>query len=85
MFTCVVSCNINIDCTVRWLSGGGVPLDSYRSGYETELEWISSTPGTVQNFTCVAENTAAGRSAEATKVVEVKGTGVFGDRSRSTC
>ncbi|TWW78979.1 hypothetical protein D4764_10G0000090 [Takifugu flavidus] len=48
------------------------------SFHETELKWTPSKPGTFQNLTCVAENVAAGRSAEATKVVEVKGTPLSG-------
>lgn len=85
IFTCVVSCNINIDCTVRWEFRGGFPLGTHLSIQETELEWTSSKPGTFQNLTCIAENVAAGRSAEATKVVEVKGAGVFGGSSPLTC
>lgn len=80
VFTCVVSCNLNTDCTVRWEFRGGFPLGTHLSIHETELKWTSSKPGTFQNLTCVAENVAAGRSAEATKVVEVKGPGVFGIR-----
>ncbi len=55
----------------------GFPIGTYFSVHENELEWTPSVPGTLQNFTCVAENVAAGRSAEATKMVEVKGTANF--------
>eukprot|EP00066_Takifugu_rubripes_P014983 XP_011604249.1 PREDICTED: carcinoembryonic antigen-related cell adhesion molecule 20-like isoform X1 [Takifugu rubripes] len=85
IFTCVVSCNLNIDCTVRWQFREGFPLGIHLSVHETELKWTPSKPGTFQNLTCVAENVAAGRSAEATKEVEVKGPGVFGDSSPLTC
>lgn len=78
IFTCVVSCNINVDCTVRWLfKGGDFPVGRYFSVYETELKWTSSIAGTFQNFTCIAENAAAGRSVGASKMVEVKGTRVI--------
>lgn len=73
-FTCLTSCTLNVDCTVRWLFRTGFPIGTYLSVHENELKWTPSIPGTFQNFTCVAENAAAGRSAEATKTVEVKGT-----------
>lgn len=80
----MVSCNINIDCTVKWQFRGGFPQGSYVSFDETELKLTASRSGTSQNFTCVAENPAAGRSAEATKVVEVKGTRAFGHQIHIT-
>lgn len=73
-FTCLTSCTLNVDCTVRWLFRTGFPIGTYLSVHENELKWTPSIPGTFQNFTCVAENAAAGRSAEATKTVKVKGT-----------
>ncbi|XP_061771061.1 uncharacterized protein LOC133561650 [Nerophis ophidion] len=80
-FTCSTSCTLNVDCTVRWSFKGGFPLGSYLSVYQNELSWIPSVPGTFQNFTCVVENPAAGRSAEATKMVEVKGMPPSGSRN----
>lgn len=59
---------------MKWPFRGGFPLGSYLSISGNELRWTPSTSGTFQNFTCVAENQAAGRSAEATKVVKVTGT-----------
>lgn len=78
IFTCVVSCNINIDCSVRWQFMGGYSQANHVSFGKTELKLTASRSGTSQNITCVAENPAAGRSAEATKVVEVKGSRAFG-------
>ncbi|KAG8009939.1 Hemicentin-1 [Nibea albiflora] len=72
-FTCLTSCTLNVDCTVKWQFRWGFPTGSYLSIHANELRWTPSIPGTFQNFTCVAENAAAGRSAEATKMVEVKG------------
>ncbi|XP_068568953.1 hemicentin-2-like [Cebidichthys violaceus] len=72
-FTCLTSCTLNVDCTVRWPFRQGFPIGSYFSVHENELKWTSSIPGTSQNFTCVAESAAVGRSAEATKLVEVLG------------
>ncbi|XP_061803420.1 uncharacterized protein [Nerophis lumbriciformis] len=80
-FTCLTSCTLNVDCTVRWSFEGGFPLGSYLSVYQNELSWIPSVPGTFQNLTCVVENAAAGRSAEATKMVEVKGLSLSGSRN----
>ncbi|XP_074539158.1 uncharacterized protein LOC141800491 isoform X1 [Halichoeres trimaculatus] len=80
-FTCLTSCTINVDCTVKWPFRGGFPLGSYLSINGNELKWIPSTSGTFQNFTCVAENEAAGRSAEATKMVEVTGVPLSGSES----
>ncbi|XP_073342139.1 uncharacterized protein [Pagrus major] len=73
-FTCLTSCTLYVDCTVRWPFRTGFPIGTYLSVHENELKWTPSIPGTFQNFTCVAENAAGGRSAEATKMVEVKGT-----------
>lgn len=75
-FTCVTSCTINVDCTVKWRFRDGFPIGSFLSVHENELSWTPSIPGTFQNFTCIAENVAAGRSAEATKEVQVQGTNV---------
>ncbi|KAM9724182.1 uncharacterized protein ACNS7B_019346 isoform 1-T1 [Menidia menidia] len=72
-FTCLTSCTLNVECTVRWEFRGGFPIGSFFSVNANKLRWTPSIPGTVQNFTCVAENTAAGRSAEATITVEVNG------------
>lgn len=58
---------------MKWQFRGGFPLGVYFSVNGNELKWTPSIPGTFQNFTCVAENAAVGRSAEATKMVEVKG------------
>ncbi|XP_034554369.1 carcinoembryonic antigen-related cell adhesion molecule 20-like [Notolabrus celidotus] len=77
-FTCLTSCTINVDCTVKWQFRGGFPLGTYLSMNGNELSWTPSIPGTFQNITCVAENAAAGRSAEATKMVEVTGVPVSG-------
>ncbi|KAM7421163.1 hypothetical protein PAMA_015360 [Pampus argenteus] len=71
-FTCLTSCTLNVDCTVKWQFRGGFPVGLYFSVHQNELSWTPSIPGTFQNFTCIAENPAAGRSAEATKMVEVK-------------
>lgn len=76
-FTCLVSCTLNVDCTVRWQFRGGFPIGIHFSVHENELKWIPSIPGTFQNFTCIVENAAAGRSVEANKMVEVKGTWLF--------
>ncbi|KAM4567525.1 cell adhesion molecule CEACAM20-like [Fundulus diaphanus] len=72
-FVCVTSCTLNVECTVRWAFRGGFPIGTYFSVNANHLKWIPSKPGTFQNFTCIAENKAAGRSAEDTKTVEVKG------------
>ncbi|XP_044064760.1 uncharacterized protein LOC122881987 [Siniperca chuatsi] len=72
-FTCLTSCTLNVDCTVKWQFRGGFHIGTYFSVHENELKWTPSIPGTFQNLTCVAENEAVGRSAEATKMVEVKG------------
>ncbi|XP_049587732.1 uncharacterized protein [Syngnathus scovelli] len=73
LFTCLMKCTLNVDCTVRWPFEGGFPLGSYFSVHENQLWWIPTVPGTFQNFTCLVENVAAGRSAKAIKMVEVKG------------
>ncbi|XP_047455707.1 uncharacterized protein LOC125016954 isoform X2 [Mugil cephalus] len=72
-FTCLTSCALNVECTVRWEFRGGFPLGNFFSVNENSLKWTPSKPGLFQNFTCIAENAAAGRSAEATKMVEVTG------------
>lgn len=72
-FTCLMTCTLNVDCTVRWPFEGGFPLGSYISVHEDQLLWIPTVPGTFQNLTCLVENVAAGRSAKATKMVAVKG------------
>ncbi|XP_039475542.1 hemicentin-2-like isoform X1 [Oreochromis aureus] len=71
-FTCLTSCTLNVECTVTWKFRGGFPVGTYLSINKNVVKWTPSLPGTFQNFTCVAENKAAGRSAEATKMVEVK-------------
>ncbi|KAM6994849.1 uncharacterized protein LKV04_007166 isoform 1-T1 [Tautogolabrus adspersus] len=80
-FICLTSCTINVDCTVKWQFRDGFPIGQYLSVHENELKWTPSIPGTFQNFTCVAENAAVGRSAEATKTVEVKGIPLSGSES----
>ncbi|XP_074509284.1 uncharacterized protein LOC141778753 [Sebastes fasciatus] len=80
-FTCLTSCTLNVDCTVRWPFRQGFPIGSFFSVNGNELRWTPSIPGTFQIFTCVAENIAAGRSAEATKMVEVKGIPVSGSEA----
>ncbi|XP_041843428.1 uncharacterized protein LOC121641390 [Melanotaenia boesemani] len=77
-FTCLTSCKLNVECTVRWQYRGGFPTGTYFSVHANQLKWTPSIPGTFQNFTCIAENAAAGRSAEATKMVEVKGIPISG-------
>ncbi|XP_061573160.1 carcinoembryonic antigen-related cell adhesion molecule 20-like [Cololabis saira] len=77
-FTCLTSCTLNTECTVRWEFRGGFPMGTFLSAHVNHLRWTPSTPGTFQNFTCIAENPAAGRSAEATKMVEVKGDSLSG-------
>ncbi|XP_030606669.1 carcinoembryonic antigen-related cell adhesion molecule 8-like [Archocentrus centrarchus] len=77
-FTCLTSCALNVECTVRWQFRGGFPIGTYFSVHENELKWTPSIPGTFQNFTCIAENKAAGRSAETTKMVAVKGVLISG-------
>ncbi|KAM4581197.1 uncharacterized protein PAE49_005805 [Odontesthes bonariensis] len=72
-FTCLTSCTLNVECTVRWEFRGGFPIGTFFSVNANKLRWTPSIPGTFQNFTCIAENKAAGRSAEATIKVEVKG------------
>ncbi|XP_056300681.1 hemicentin-2-like [Pseudoliparis swirei] len=79
-FTCLTSCTLNVDCTVRWQFRQGFPIGSYFSVHENEFRWTPSIPGTSQNFTCVAENAAVGRSAEATKLVEVIGIPLSGSQ-----
>ncbi|XP_038140140.1 carcinoembryonic antigen-related cell adhesion molecule 20-like [Cyprinodon tularosa] len=80
-FSCLTSCTLNIECTVRWDFRGGFPIGSFLSVNANHLKWIPSYPGTFQNFTCIAENKAAGRSAEDTKRVEVKGIPVSGSEA----
>ncbi|KAI9518010.1 hypothetical protein NQZ68_042002 [Dissostichus eleginoides] len=80
-FTCLTSCTLNVDCAVRWTFRQGFSIGKYLSVNQNKLKWTPSNPGTFQNFTCVAENAAAGRSAEATKMVEVKGVLVSGSEA----
>ncbi|RVE62822.1 hypothetical protein OJAV_G00161810 [Oryzias javanicus] len=80
-FTCLTSCTQNIECTVRWQFRGGFPIGTFFSANGNRIRWTPSIPGTFQNFNCVAENKAAGRSAEATKLVEVKGAPVSGSEA----
>ncbi|KAL7392925.1 hypothetical protein ABVT39_003973 [Epinephelus coioides] len=84
-FTCLTSCTLNVDCTVRWEFRDGFPTGTYFAVHQNKLLWTPSIPGTVQNFTCIAENTAVGRSAEATKMVEVKGVPVSGSEAVPLC
>ncbi|XP_029927998.1 uncharacterized protein LOC115373647 [Myripristis murdjan] len=72
-FTCLTSCTVNVDCTVSWQFRSGFPTGLYLSINRNVLKWTPSIPGTFQNITCVAENKAAGRTAEATKMVKVVG------------
>lgn len=76
-FTCLASCTINVDCTVKWQFRNGFPVGTYLSVSGNNIKWTPSIPGTFQNFTCVAENKVIGRSAEDTKMVEVRGTDEF--------
>lgn len=71
-FTCKVNCTISVDCSISWQFKGGFPSGSFLSIRKNILVWAPSTPGTFQNFTCVAQNDAAGLTAEETKTVEVK-------------
>lgn len=71
-FICKVNCTISVDCSISWQFKGGFPSGSFLSVRKNVLVWAPSTPGTFQNFTCVARNDAAGLSTEATKMVEVK-------------
>lgn len=71
-FTCLTSCTINVDCTVNWHFRSSFPLGTFISVHANEVTWIPSRPS-FQNFTCVAENVAAGRFAMATKTVQVEG------------
>ncbi|XP_047217829.1 carcinoembryonic antigen-related cell adhesion molecule 20-like [Girardinichthys multiradiatus] len=80
-FTCLSSCTLNVECTIRWQFRGGFPIGTYLSVNANHLKWIPSNPGTFQNFTCIAENNAAGRSAEDTKTVEVTGIPVSGSEA----
>lgn len=72
-FTCQVNCTVDLDCSIRWPLRGSILTSAYFSVRKNILKWIPSVPGTVQVFTCVVENTAAGRSAEASKTVKVTG------------
>ncbi|KAG7262339.1 LOW QUALITY PROTEIN: hypothetical protein CRUP_019895, partial [Coryphaenoides rupestris] len=70
-FSCLASCTLDVDCTIQFK--GGFPAGTHSSTYENVLEWTpSSVSGSFQNLTCVVENTAARRSVQATKMVEVK-------------
>ncbi|XP_036071590.1 carcinoembryonic antigen-related cell adhesion molecule 20 [Oryzias melastigma] len=80
-FTCLTSCTQNVECTVRWQFGGSFPIGTFFSVNGNRIRWTPSIPGAFQNFNCVAENKAAGRSAEATKLVEVKGVPVSGSEA----
>ncbi|KAK2844804.1 hypothetical protein Q5P01_011463 [Channa striata] len=80
-FTCLSSCILNDDCTVKWHFKSGFPIGTYFSVHRNVLKWTPSRPGTFQNFTCIAENAAAGRSAQTTKMVEVKGTPLSGSQT----
>ncbi|XP_037309144.2 hemicentin-2-like [Pungitius pungitius] len=80
-FTCLTSCALNVDCTVRWQFREGFPIGSFFSVHKNELRWTPSIPGTSQSFTCVAENAAAGRSSEATESVQVLGIPLSGSES----
>ncbi|CDQ81191.1 unnamed protein product [Oncorhynchus mykiss] len=80
-FTCQVNCTVDLDCSIRWPLRGGILTSAYFSVRKNILKWIPSVPGTVQNFTCVVENTAAGRSAEASKTVKVTGPTVSGSET----
>ncbi|XP_011483806.1 carcinoembryonic antigen-related cell adhesion molecule 20 [Oryzias latipes] len=80
-FTCLTSCTLNVECTVRWQFRRGFPIGTFFSVNGNRIKWTPSIPGTFQNFNCVAENKAAGRSAEATKLVEVKGIPVSGSEA----
>ncbi|XP_034144979.1 carcinoembryonic antigen-related cell adhesion molecule 20-like [Esox lucius] len=82
-FTCETTCNIGVDCSIRWPLRGSILTSTYFSVSRNILKWIPSVTGTVQNITCVVENTAFGRSAEFTKTVKVTGSVVSGsDRVR---
>ncbi|KAM9405510.1 hemicentin-1-like isoform 1-T1 [Salvelinus alpinus] len=80
-FTCQVNCTVDLDCSIRWPLRGGILTSAYFSVRKNILKWIPSVPGTVQIFTCVVENTAAGRSAEASKTVKVTGPTVSGSET----
>ncbi|KAF3692121.1 Carcinoembryonic antigen-related cell adhesion molecule 20 Precursor [Channa argus] len=79
-FKCLTSCTLNLDCTVKW-QFKHFPTGTYFSVSGNVLKWIPSIPGTFQNFTCIAENEAAGRSAQNTKMVEVKGSPQSGSQA----
>ncbi|XP_030014634.1 uncharacterized protein LOC115436060 [Sphaeramia orbicularis] len=76
-FTCLTSCTINVDCIVRWQFRSGFPMGTFISVRANEITWIPSRP-CFQNFTCVAENVAAGRFVMATKMVQVEGVALSG-------
>ncbi|XP_046896418.1 uncharacterized protein LOC124480826 [Hypomesus transpacificus] len=69
-FICLVNCTISVDCSIAWRFRGGFPSGSL-SIRGRFFKWTPFTPRTFQNLTCVVENEAAGRSAEAFKTVEV--------------
>ncbi|XP_057689974.1 hemicentin-1-like isoform X2 [Corythoichthys intestinalis] len=77
-YICLMSCILDVECTVSWPLKDNLPLGSFLSVHRNKLSWIPITPGTFQNFTCLVENVAAGRSATATKMVEVRGIPVSG-------
>ncbi|KAK0139785.1 Hemicentin-2 [Merluccius polli] len=70
IFSCLTSCTLNVDCTIRWAFKGGFP---HFSTYKNVLKWTPSIQESFQNLTCMVENTAAQRSVQVTKMVEVKG------------
>ncbi|XP_035286439.1 uncharacterized protein LOC118233960 [Anguilla anguilla] len=67
-FVCEPNCEI--DCSIVWTFRKGFPSGSFTQR-KTVIKWTPDTPDTTQVFTCVVENTSAGKSAEATKVVRV--------------
>lgn len=79
-FTCLTSCTINVDCTVRWQFRGSGAMGTFISVRSNEITWIPSSP-CFQNLTCVAENVTAGRFAMAIKTVQVEGVAPSGAKA----
>ncbi|KAL2084222.1 hypothetical protein ACEWY4_019740 [Coilia grayii] len=68
-FTCVPNCSL--ECSISWRFKQ-FPQGSFKAS-GTLVRWTPARPGLVQDFTCVAENKLAQRTAQYTKRVLVSG------------
>ncbi|XP_062395017.1 carcinoembryonic antigen-related cell adhesion molecule 1-like [Sardina pilchardus] len=67
-FTCQANCTL--PCSITWRLPDGYIIGSFIAN-GVEVRWTPDTPGIIQSFQCIAQNSLAQRMAQATKRVTV--------------